>query len=430
MLGIDITIPILAGTERAVLLTEAWTRRQAEFKMVVETLVKPAEYMAELSSILRNTSHTEDAVLQETLKELEFLLSDIDNARDFHTIGAWPTLVGILDEKYSEETRARAAWAIGSAVKNSYDYQLWTLERFQPDGNVKISDISNVSDLVPAIEPVDISNSKSCLEMLVNIIWESGYPKQHDSGSIECKVINDAKSVGRDHLLRRTLYAVFTAARGNPDVQDALLAIDLNFNKFASRSSNDSTTDLMFESKFVNALESLLISQPSCPIESLEVPRKVWAFVSDVMDEWDYAKGTLLKSNQLTTEMKAALEQLPMIGEQFCNMRWGHNIITSLHRVLSQYSLVSLNNLFDNSSSGNGPISDHDANILRAMLDSVSQVVAFQRSQCLLDVNLLHSDPMISNLLNHIQASNLAEEVHQAAFYDMNSTLTYSDSQY
>ena len=67
---------------------------------------------------------------QAALRELEGLLCDIDNARDFHTIGGWPVLASLLapSEGRDSETQALAAWAIGSAVKNSYDYQLWSVE--------------------------------------------------------------------------------------------------------------------------------------------------------------------------------------------------------------------------------------------------------------------------------------------------------------
>ena len=65
------------------------------------------------------------------LKQLESLLDDVDNARDYHTIGLWPTLLSFLTSYYSKSIRCHTAWAIGTAVKNTYDYQLWTLERIE-----------------------------------------------------------------------------------------------------------------------------------------------------------------------------------------------------------------------------------------------------------------------------------------------------------
>jgi len=78
-----------------------------------------------------------------SLLELEDLLSDIDNAKDFHTIGGWPTLASLLlpaetltspqsssnmSSSSKIDLQTVAAWAVGSAVKNSYDYQLWTID--------------------------------------------------------------------------------------------------------------------------------------------------------------------------------------------------------------------------------------------------------------------------------------------------------------
>ena len=65
------------------------------------------------------------------LKQLESLLDDVDNARDYHTIGLWPILLSHLTSYYSKSIRCHTAWAIGTAVKNTYDYQLWTLERIE-----------------------------------------------------------------------------------------------------------------------------------------------------------------------------------------------------------------------------------------------------------------------------------------------------------
>ena len=40
------------------------------------------------------------------LIELESFLEDIDNARDFHTIGAWPVLASTLVGRFSDHVRA------------------------------------------------------------------------------------------------------------------------------------------------------------------------------------------------------------------------------------------------------------------------------------------------------------------------------------
>lgn len=76
----------------------AWTKRQEELKIAMASVVKPAEFMAEIAVKLReNNQSISESV--ESLKELESLLSDIDNSRDFYTIGKilYPLLLNQFD---------------------------------------------------------------------------------------------------------------------------------------------------------------------------------------------------------------------------------------------------------------------------------------------------------------------------------------------
>ena len=54
-------------------------------------VVKPAEFMAEIALKLReNKQNLSDSL--DSLRELESLLGDIDNSRDFYTIGKYDTV--------------------------------------------------------------------------------------------------------------------------------------------------------------------------------------------------------------------------------------------------------------------------------------------------------------------------------------------------
>ena len=64
----------------------AWTKRQKELIVAMASVAKPAEFMAEIALKLRENNQSLSECV-ESLKELESLLSDIDNARDFYTIG-------------------------------------------------------------------------------------------------------------------------------------------------------------------------------------------------------------------------------------------------------------------------------------------------------------------------------------------------------
>eukprot|EP00815_Leptocylindrus_aporus_P001107 CAMPEP_0116077018 /NCGR_PEP_ID=MMETSP0322-20121206/17609_1 /TAXON_ID=163516 /ORGANISM="Leptocylindrus danicus var. apora, Strain B651" /LENGTH=549 /DNA_ID=CAMNT_0003567445 /DNA_START=81 /DNA_END=1730 /DNA_ORIENTATION=+ len=86
--------------------------------------------------------------LLDSLENLEYLLSDVDAARDFHTLGGWPLLISLLinDESsvvnqnvtteaivsqgfFSDDIRMAALWAIGTAVKNIEEFTDWSIEQ-------------------------------------------------------------------------------------------------------------------------------------------------------------------------------------------------------------------------------------------------------------------------------------------------------------
>ena len=152
-------------------------------------MMKPAEYMQELVEyIVPSYSGLQKARADEggrkqflskvdALEQLESLVEDIDNARDFKTIGGFGAIVSALinpesEKEYSLEERSLAASVIGNAVKSDYDFQLWVLE----DG-------------------------AQCLRGLLSMLHS-----------------------GKDDVIRRrALYALASASRGNSDVQEALL---------------------------------------------------------------------------------------------------------------------------------------------------------------------------------------------------------------
>lgn len=85
-IGIDLDKPIVLGGEQAAALHKAWAVRQQEFKDMVDGMVKPAEHMASLARLLKTSNGTQEE-RTDALMELEGLLTDVDNARDFYTIG-------------------------------------------------------------------------------------------------------------------------------------------------------------------------------------------------------------------------------------------------------------------------------------------------------------------------------------------------------
>lgn len=133
-LGLDVEVvrskPL---AERLVKLEELWTVRQQELREAYDAMPKVNELLTRRIEVLEDASATEDALIV-ALADLEDLLSDIDMARDFHTIGGFPTLASMLRDSHPESIREMAAWVIGTAVKNEPEHQLWVLEVRQRTG--------------------------------------------------------------------------------------------------------------------------------------------------------------------------------------------------------------------------------------------------------------------------------------------------------
>lgn len=292
-LGVDITSsePIVQGTSRAHDLKRAWLERQKELKVAMESMTKPAEHMGELARRMkvfveqgrmqeheRVANADPDSVkdISNALEELESSLSDIDNARDFYTIGGWPVLVSMLSPDQHLDHRARAAWAIGTAIKNSYDYQLWVLET---------------------------TRGASCLQLLVSML--------------------DVSNANLEELQRRALYALSSAMRGNADVQETLLLLQPDDLSVASPAPS---------SLFLNQLAFLAAKNFSSP----EIPRKVWSLVSDMLQEAAYVRGELaaelaqLPDNSIMHEQ---MQQLHMLGDHLCSMAWANLASSTLRRI-------------------------------------------------------------------------------------------------
>lgn len=237
-------------------------------KKAVEGMMKPAEFMKDIINILQNT--TEDSLRIQNLVVLESLLADVDNSRDFHTIGGWPVILQLLQSNNSLEIRSHASWCIGTAVKNDYDYQLWILEKVTtPSGPC-----SGLSLLV--------ENLQGAVNHLIN----------GNENSVSLKPLQSSYD-----LTKRVLYALSSALRGNMDVQEKMLA----------------------HSGFPRLLHQLLIhtlggegSQIELPsnLNQIGILRKVWSLISDMIDEVVYLRDGLISEILLQRQTQGTGTQL------------------------------------------------------------------------------------------------------------------------
>jgi hypothetical protein len=251
-LNIDLSSEkIELGSAKAAELLQAWKLRQDELKEAMKSLMKPAEFMGNLTKQLKEKSlfyhenpREGEVEIQQLLIDLESLVTDIDNARDFHTIGAWPVLVSFLDRSFSLAIRTKAAWAIGTAVKNSYDYQLWALENLQ----------------------LDESGNTSCLSLLLEMFQESSLLVNSYNNADQPNEIQQ-----QNEFQKRAFYALSSIVRGNVDIQE-----------YISKNFNDS---------FFTSLQRFLSLNSSSLIQTdAQVMRKVFSLILDLLEEREYIR--------------------------------------------------------------------------------------------------------------------------------------------
>lgn len=212
-------------------MAQIWERRQKELKELEETLLDLPEVLKERIKLIREylqdpTTHLREMDLDEqpppgqvshiisVLQDLEFQVNDLDNSRDFHTLGGWPLIVSLLSEQVhvspnattslSDEDRlngkdrldakiravqANAAWVIGTAVKNTGEFAPY------------------------AIEPVQIDAHKrsTAVDMLVEV-----FTKDYDN--------YESREVRA--LLEKSIYALGSLLRGNRMAQTHFCATD------------------------------------------------------------------------------------------------------------------------------------------------------------------------------------------------------------
>lgn len=145
-------------------MKEIWEARQEELRKLQEALADLPkilkDHIASIGSYIEVGYVPNKAKLQEDdwadiifiLEDLEYHLSDLDMARDFHTLGGWPLLASLLSPKIHENAmlvheqrnsqnnetyplhtvQSAAAWALGTAVKNTEEFHSWAVEDISP----------------------------------------------------------------------------------------------------------------------------------------------------------------------------------------------------------------------------------------------------------------------------------------------------------
>jgi hypothetical protein len=214
-----------------------------------------------------------------------------------------------------------AAWCIGSAVKNNYDYQLWVLQsardilaerrvsaqtakinEHSPEAIMEYEKVRKFADLldydsddsvgeeVPRPDGIDMD--VPALDLLVELLTE---------GAGAGAGVEDAEAALLESARRRALYAIASSVRGNVEVQEALMRYDRSGNgtgihpprgppQGPSRGAgqpkgedadnqNAAATSTFYFSRQV------LLRMVQANETSPELRRKAWNLVADMLEE-------------------------------------------------------------------------------------------------------------------------------------------------
>jgi len=229
-------------------MKEIWTQRQTELKEYQE------DFMIDLPEVLKdrirrikayladpyphlvevvNAPETGSTSLEEedgedskmvthiisVLEDVEYQLNDLDMTRDFHTLGGWPLLVSLLspgvhlasnstltDEHLaaSRDVQAKAAWAIGTAVKNTEEFFPYAIEEVTVGG-------SKTSALAMLLQQLREQEAKAVRQKMIygiGAMLRGNRLAQHHCLSLKCSenlIKALESSEGDDKLTKRIL---------------------------------------------------------------------------------------------------------------------------------------------------------------------------------------------------------------------------------
>ena len=193
----------------------------------------------------------EDAVVAddiiECLKDLEYQLSDIDHARDFHTLGGWPYLVALLheqvhllcneesdvDRSLMYEIQSLASMTIGTAVGNLGEFFSWALEDVSSTIRGILKDQSKQLD-TEAYQRADCNEThqlsfdgpvSAVFSLLDSFRLDVSRRSTPTYQKVETLVQNDVRNSLRTFKLR-AVYALGSLLRGNTSAQQYFVIKD------------------------------------------------------------------------------------------------------------------------------------------------------------------------------------------------------------
>ena len=220
------------------------------------------------------------------------------------------------------------------------------------------------------------------LEKLVSLLYYSR--------NLNGPITSDIR-LNMDELQRKVLYAISAGARGNVDVQDALLKVtkenifrgdentvlnnrypitkksETNTDEIKNNNGNNiENNDVNDKSIFLNYLTDIALSETENfegknilqknNSTSYELSRKVWTFISDMLGERAYIKGDLSLFSDLPEKAKEEIISMKLLADVFLTEKWFKLAQSNFSKLSSIYFQVLIKNLDEKEINENGEI--------------------------------------------------------------------------
>ena len=162
-------------------LLNLWQQRQATLQQLS---------IADLPQVLKDhiqalQQQNDDSNTIWVLQELEYLLQDIDMARDFHTLGGWTVLQSLLS-KDKDDLQGHVAWVMGTAIGNIEEFHSYALEQ---------------------------EAGKNTIDLLMNHLHQA--PTQYKKNDTQ----QEQQEMYLSFTIPKLLYGLGACLRGNPHAQ-------------------------------------------------------------------------------------------------------------------------------------------------------------------------------------------------------------------
>jgi nucleotide exchange factor SIL1 len=273
-----------------------WDERQLSIKSVMESIADVPDILSSLIDSLSDSSLTAKEQ-GETLDDLEYLLTDIDVARDFYILRGWPRLLAVLaNPSLGSPLRAKAALCVGNAVSNNDEFHGWSVAKAAGEDGSEGLDVVQLLTSVLGRE-TDENLLRKSVYALASVL--RGNPTAaarfvEVSGGIKVHHLLSTQSHDRALMAKLLTLAndVIDASAEENETSSALLPT------FTGNAWCAVARDVLKSETKINAQEKVLLSLrqllPTCDLTSVE-QTKLKGVVARLKDGWvkAFADGSL-----------------------------------------------------------------------------------------------------------------------------------------